>query len=723
MSAASWLPFGPDGGDARRIVSDPTDPKHLYLGTTNGWIYESHDTGASWRRLARVEKRDDLVLDSIVVDAANPMHLIVGAWVIDHPDGGLFISYDAGKTWFNQAEMRGQSIRALRASPTDPKELVAGTLKGVFRSKDGGQRWAQISPPDSTEIHEIQSVAIDPADPNTIYAGTWHLPWKTTDGGEHWENIKEGIIEDSDVFSIIVDPETPKVVYASACSGIYKSEDAGHLFHKIQGIPSSARRTRVLMQDPNDLKIVFAGTTEGLWRSNDAGRTWERITGPEIIVNDVLIDKENSHHVLITTNRAGVLSSEDGGDTFEATNKGFSSRQITAMQRDRNAPGTVLVGVVNDKEWGGVFRSVDGGLNWSQRSEGLGGRDVFALTQAPDGGFIAGTAHGLFRMDQASGTWLKVEDAPLATHATDGLRPPAVQLEPVDSSAVAPPARPARHATAAKAPAKHMVSRNMTPARRKAALLPPRRVAANSAAPAARPVALAAGTPAGSGAEHAAGTGFNGPVYGLATAGETVLAITSAGLLASPDDGITWTAAGPPSSVDWRYLAAANENAIAASLHNLSYSVNAGKSWSATLLPEGLTQVGAVAIEPSGAMWVGGREGIFVSKDAGNTWFTPKNLFVSTVNSIYYDPAGDRMLVTSGGYGNLVFLVHLTDMKVTYADTGWNLRLARPMGDHLIAATLFDGVVVQPRMVESPMASFRTGSEPVRAANSSSNRQ
>ena len=36
-----------------------------------------------------------------------------------------------------------------------------------------------------------------------------------------------------------------------------------------------------------------------------------------------------------------------------------------------------------------------------------------------------------------------------------------------------------------------------------------------------------------------------------------------------------------------------------------------------------------------------------------------------------------------------------------YWNTGWNLRLVRPVGDHLVGATLFDGIVVQPRMVDS----------------------
>jgi hypothetical protein len=215
---------------------------------------------------------------------------------------------------------------------------------------------------------------------------------------------------------------------------------------------------------------------------------------------------------------------------------------------------------------------------------------------------------------------------------------------------------------------------------------------------------VAAGTTAGTAGPAAVnGGGFNGPVYGIATSGDTVLAITSLGLTSSTDNGQSFTLTGPERSGDWRYLAAAKANVVAASLHGLSFSADAGKSWGAVLLPEGLTQVGAVSVEPSGVIWVGGREGIFVSKNGGNDWATPKNLFVNTVNSIYYDDASSRMIVTTGSYGNFVFLVQLPSMHVSFADAGWNLRFARPMGDHLIAATLYDGIVVQPRMVATPM--------------------
>src|SRR5271156_829291 len=76
MHAVSWFPFGPDGGDARAFAADPHDHDHLYLGSLNGWIYESHNGGGSWKRLARVGNRDDLVLDNIVIDPADPKHVL-----------------------------------------------------------------------------------------------------------------------------------------------------------------------------------------------------------------------------------------------------------------------------------------------------------------------------------------------------------------------------------------------------------------------------------------------------------------------------------------------------------------------------------------------------------------------------------------------------------------------------------------------------------------------
>jgi photosystem II stability/assembly factor-like uncharacterized protein len=629
----------------RSLAADPHDHSHLFLGTVTGWIYESRNGGAEWKRLAWVGKRDDLALDSIVVDSTNPKHILVGAWVLGSHDGGLFISNDGGLSWESQADMRGQSVRALEASSSDPNTLVAGTLTGVYRSTDGGKHWQLISPEGSQELHEVESVAIDPADPKIIYAGTWHLPWKTTDGGEHWSNIKQGVIDDSDVFSIIVDPKDPSVVYASACSGIYKSQNGGEKFQKVQGIPSTARRTRVLMQDPQNLNIVFAGTTEGLFRTGDSGATWIRTTGPEIIVNDVYVDPSNTNRVLIATDRGGVLASNDGGYSFLPTNNGFSARQITSYIGDATQPANIYVGVVNDKAWGGVFFSDNGGLTWSQRSAGLNGQDVFSLGQASDGTVLAGTAHGLYRLQGE--LWNRVNNVSLSEHQSP---------QPAEEKTVVRSAKPAGKGHAA-APKK----------RTEAA---PTRV-------------------------------FDANVNAIARAGDTLYAATSEGVLRSVTAGESWKLVVGPERQDWSFVATAKSWVVAATLRAAMISSDGGQRWEPVTLPTTLEQLAAVSVDDAGGLWVGGRDGVFVSQDRGATWQGLKNLSIRDVNSLFYDQASQRMLITANSKNTIAFAVHLPDRAVRYWNTGWNLRLVRPVGDHLVGATLFDGIVIQPRMVDS----------------------
>ncbi len=648
--AVSWFPFGPDGGSARAFAADPADHAHLYLGAANGWVYESADGGRSWKRLARMGNRDDLVIKKILVDAADPKHLLTAAYALgDHPDGGLFISSDGGATWASQPEMRGQSIRALAVAPSDAKVLVAGTLEGVFRSMDSGAHWQRISPEDSKEIHEIESLAVDPTDPDTIYAGTWHLAWKTTDGGANWTSIKQGIIEDSDVFSILVDPTQPLVVYLSACSGIYKSVDGGEKFVKAPGIPSNARRTRVLMQDPNHLDTVFAGTTEGLYRTDDAGKLWTQTTSPDVIVNDVYVDPADPRRVLLATDRQGVLASNDGGDSFLPSNKGFSARQVTAYVADAQHAATLYVGVVNDKESGGVFVSHSGGLSWSQVSGGLDGHDVFSLGQAPDGAILAGTEHGIYLLKDA--VWQRVgDDTKIAA---------AVKTAPAAGKTAAAGKRPV---------AKGQAVKGETAAR----------------------VAVAA-----------AGKRFDASVYGFAVSGETLFAATSQGLLRSATSGVTWVQVASVANDEWRFVAAAKAVVAVASLNTLEMSADGGKTWHMATVPSRARQLSALAVDGEGELWVADRDGVYYSANRGASWQTVKGMFLRDGNSIFYDEAANRMLVTSNGPATVAFAVEIGSMRVSWWDTGWNLRFVRPVGDYLVGATLFDGIVVQPRMVDS----------------------
>jgi photosystem II stability/assembly factor-like uncharacterized protein len=406
-----WTVLGPDGGDVRSLAYDPHDPNRVFLGTSTGVIFVSEDGGHNWSRFAKLGSGDDYVLDHIAIDPKNSKTIFVSAWSVqDQSAGDIFRTHNGGKEWEPLPAMHGKSVRAMALSASDPKIVVAGALDGVYRSRDGGNHWEHIS---DAGVKNIESIAVDPKDPNVVYAGTWHLAWKTSDGGNSWQHINKGMIDDSDVFSIIVSSANSSEVFASACSGIYKSTSAGDQFQKIQGIPFTARRTRVLKQDPSNPAVVYAGTTEGLWKSVDEGKTWKRVSNPEVVVNDVLIDPRNSQHVLLATDRSGVLASDDSAATFSTANHGYTHRYVSAILPDNKEPNTLYIGVVNDREFGGVFSSHDGGQSWQQKSSGLDGRDVFTLKQSSNGTLVAGTNKGVFELAPGSAAWHPINNVVL----------------------------------------------------------------------------------------------------------------------------------------------------------------------------------------------------------------------------------------------------------------------------------------------------------------------
>jgi photosystem II stability/assembly factor-like uncharacterized protein len=122
-------------------------------------------------------------------------------------------------------------------------------------------------------------------------------------------------------------------------------------------------------------------------------------------VNDVMIDPRDSNHVLLATDRSGVMASTDGAARWTTSNKGYAHRYVSSILADNRDANTLYVGVVNDREYGGVFYTHDAGQNWLQKATGLGGRDVFALQQAASGQLIAGTSHGMFALERNGSAW------------------------------------------------------------------------------------------------------------------------------------------------------------------------------------------------------------------------------------------------------------------------------------------------------------------------------
>jgi len=628
LASGSWQVLGPDGGDARSLAYDFHNPDHMLLGTSTGQLFVSQDAGKSWSHFARLGG-DDYVLDHISIDPHDSKRIYVSAWSVSSQQiGEVFRTRDGGKNWETLPAMHGKSIRAMALFASNPKVMVAGALDGVFRSKDGGDSWEKISPPNHADIKNIESIAIDPKDSNVVYAGTWHLAWKTADGGDSWQHINKGMIDDSDVFSLIVDHSNPSVVFASACSGIYKSETAGNAFSKIQGIPFSARRTRVLHQDPTNENIVFAGTTEGLWKTSDLGKTWKRVSNPEVVVNDILVDPRDSNHVLLATDRSGVMASTDGAQSWSASNKGYAHRYVSALLADNKENDTFYVGLVNDREYGGVFYTRDAGRTWLQRSAGLGGRDIFALKQASSGTLVAGTNRGMFALDRNATQW-----RPMNT----------VIAEQVVKSAK----------KGSKKTASTTISKKIGD--------------------------------------------LDARVNDLDLGAQRWWAATTQGIFSSSDQGKTWKGGPVMRQSDFVSVRADGSLMVAATRSVAFVSHDSGATWKQAGLPSFLVGIRGTALTPDKSILIGAREGAYRSDDGGTSWEHIVNGLPSKdITSVSFDTSRKRLLATSDSTGVIFVSMDNGHSWQRGADAGYPLRRVSVVGGRFIAATPFDGVVLQP---------------------------
>jgi photosystem II stability/assembly factor-like uncharacterized protein len=400
-----WEVVGPSGGDVRVVAIDPKDENRLYISTLDGQIHTSADGGKTWRLLVNFNK-PQMVLDQLFVDSRNSSIIYTSGHRHKSP-GGFFKTTDGGATWKEIKELKNESIHSMTQSQFDPSTLLVGTTAGVWISKNSGDDWQRIS--SSTMPVNIDSLAVDPRNGSTMYAGTWWRAYKTTDSGKNWRLIKNGMIDDSDVFAVTIDPRDNDHLISSACSGIYESVNGGEKWSKIQGIPSQSRRTRDIVQHPSVPGTIYAATTEGFWMSANGGKSWMLTTQRNLEINSIAVHPAQPNRIFIGTNNYGVMVSNDGGRNFVPTNINFTSRFASTIVPDAERPNRVYAATNNTTTGGGFFFiSDDGGRNWQPtRSLDIARISPFAILQDkvnPNLMYL-GTNVGIYRSLDRGGSW------------------------------------------------------------------------------------------------------------------------------------------------------------------------------------------------------------------------------------------------------------------------------------------------------------------------------
>ena len=407
-SAPRFERLGPFGGDVRSLLIDVSAPATVYLGTSNGEIYKSSDSGNSWKILAPGIEQTSYVIDTLVQHPHDPRHIYVGAWDSYSEGGGLFESMDAGATWARiKLPHESTAVRGVAVCRDNPHYMLVATIEGVFLSRDGGIEWTGVGGDLLTKAH---SVAIDPVDPDILYVGTWRLGYVSRDMGKSWTLVEKGMPLDSDIFSMVIRPDNPSVVFGSACSGVYRSDDGLQTWTRLRVLPNQFTiRAQIIRLDPTNFSRVYTGTTEGLYVSENEGRSWALLTSKDVTVNAVQIDPSNNRRIIIGTEYQGVLRSEDNGKTWIPSNDGFIHKQISWIQFDQDEKGNFLAGLQSGE--GGWYNRQANNGSW-KREQIEPGMRVFSFLILPEGaGRLAGTPQGIYHKKNADAPWEKLTGA------------------------------------------------------------------------------------------------------------------------------------------------------------------------------------------------------------------------------------------------------------------------------------------------------------------------
>ena len=259
---------------------------------------------------------------------------------------------------------------------------------GLYRMAVADDRW-ELMTRGLPEAPAIRAIAPHPEDVGTVYVGTQEGPYRSTDYGEHWERVS---IPDHglSVWSLLFDPRDSKVVFAGYenCE-IFRSEDSGERwsqlpvtvrFPEVTVAPGAnpAKRVLELAVSPIDSNEIY-GAIEvgGIIRSLDGGAHWDNMSHGQY-VNDDTVDM---HGVLVgrwrpgtvfAIGRAGLFTSADRGAHWSCARlEPLNPKGQTYCRAICEVPGNpktiwLAAGANFQSDVGVLFRSEDGGLNWSR---------------------------------------------------------------------------------------------------------------------------------------------------------------------------------------------------------------------------------------------------------------------------------------------------------------------------------------------------------------------
>lgn len=291
----------------------------------------------------------------------------------------FYISHDMGQTW-EQTVVRDDSLTlmslnflSIAVDQASSSVIYLGTREnGLYKSVSSGQDWKRVEDKNNvfSKWSNVYDIAIDPNNSNRLYIATYQDKhgrlFRSQDAGESWEEIYVVSQMEYAAFSVAVDRHNSAVIYLGTAQegGLLKSVDYGRSWQIVKWFDDVV--SDIALNPFNSNEIYVGCFNKGLFKTTDGGQKW--ISFEENMkdfsqantIEKVAFDPYNPN-VIYTVSQYGILTSANGGKTWEEVNMVSPPNTVTAMGLavDNSNTNYLFYGAGSI-----LYNSLDRGRNW-----------------------------------------------------------------------------------------------------------------------------------------------------------------------------------------------------------------------------------------------------------------------------------------------------------------------------------------------------------------------
>jgi hypothetical protein len=388
------------------LIVDPSNSAIVYAGGAAGptfgeppAIIRSINSGVSW---------SDLDLSAGVTPHADHHAIAFDAngKLLDGGDGGIYrLDSPSPVQWSDlNGNLNTIQFQGIDLHPTNPNIVVGGSQDNgtevfngsTWNQTDGGDGgFAKFSPTNANRVYHN-------APPDSFGSGFFR---RSDNGGSTWVNKTSGLAADQnfqDFYApFVVDPGNgDRVLYGT--DRIWETTTGGDSWATMSPVLVSTSTDvdaiGLAAGDVNTVYAAFGGdfaTSSRIFVTTNHGASWVEHDLPagNGRVADLQVDPANAQVAY------AVVSKFNGGHVFRTINGGVTWTNISGnlpnlptwtLQLGKPASGDVLY-VGNDD---GVYSSTDIGVSWSPVGDGLPHAQVFQLVLNATTGILGAATHG-----------------------------------------------------------------------------------------------------------------------------------------------------------------------------------------------------------------------------------------------------------------------------------------------------------------------------------------